>query len=170
MDARQFDGFVRRLTIGASRRRVLGLLLAGGLGGTQSLLQRREAEARCRPRNRKCGTICCEQGTFCRDPLTELCVSLSGSCEAEENFCSSGDDPARCGAVGSDCLCLRTFDKKTRCGLAFGNCGDCTRDKECTAVFGPGSFCAKDIEGSGFCRSCTKAIGLGFCAQPCLTS
>jgi hypothetical protein len=53
MDAKQFDGFARRLAIGVSRRRVLGLLLAGGVGGTLSLRERQEAEARCRLRNRK---------------------------------------------------------------------------------------------------------------------
>jgi hypothetical protein len=168
MDAKQFDGFARRLAIGASRRRVLGLLLAGGLAGTLSLVERQEAEARCRPRSRKCNGICCSKGKFCRDPQTQECVSLSDTCEAGENYCATGANEAKCGAAGSDCLCLRTFDKKTRCGLAFGDCGECTRDSQCTTRFGPGAFCAKDTEGSGFCRSC-GAEAIGFCAQPCLT-
>jgi len=38
MDAKQFDGFVRWLAVSAPRRRVVGLLLAGGFGGTLGLL------------------------------------------------------------------------------------------------------------------------------------
>jgi|SRR5215213_1623436 len=165
MDAVQFDGVARRLAIGASRRRALGLLLAGGLGGT---LGRQEAQARCRPRGRRCGVTCCHRGTFCLNPDTQPCVSLKDTCGAGENYCASGAEDARCGGVSSSCLYLRTFAKKTRCGLGSGNCGECSRDSQGTATYGTGSFCAKDTAGSAHCRNGNSTTELGFCAQPCL--
>jgi hypothetical protein len=163
MDARQFDGFARRLAIGASRRRVLGLLLAGGLGGTLSLRERQEAEARCRPRTRKCNGICCQKGEFCQDPTVQRCISFKGTCIAGANYCAEGAETARCGA--GNCFCMQTFDNKTRCGVTIGDCGGCSRDSQCTDLFGVGAFCAKDA-GTNFCRGC--AAGQGVCAQPCL--
>jgi hypothetical protein len=165
MDARQFDGFVRRLANGASRRRVLGLLVAGGLGGTLSLRERQVAEARCRPRNRKCNGICCPKGTFCSNPSTQQCVSLQGTCDAGDNFCADGTDATRCG--GGICFCWQTFGGKTRCGTSITGCGTCTGDGTCVTQFGAGSFCVKPKVQSNFCGNC--AANAGFCAAPCLT-
>lgn len=167
MDAREFDGFVRRLASSASRRRVLGVLLAAGLGGSTRLLERQSAEARCRPRNRKCGGICCPRGTFCRVPETQQCVSLRDTCEVGENFCAGGSEEARCGCGSGTCtcFCLRTLDKKTRCGSIVGPCGGCTRDGQCTTLFGRGAFCARAETSS--CASCAQNEGA--CAQPCVS-
>jgi hypothetical protein len=163
MDARQFDGLVRRLTIGASRRRVLGLLLAGGLGGAPSLLQRQEAEARCRPRNRKCGGECCPKGTLCYNPTTHLCASLKDTCDAGDNYCADGTSATKCG--GDNCFCWQTFGGKTRCGVAASSCDVCSGDGKCIDIYGAGSFCVKPKVQSGFCGNC--AANEGFCATAC---
>lgn len=164
MDAQQFDGVVRWLAIGASRRRTLGVLLAAGLGGTPSLLLRQEAEARCRPRNRKCNGICCPKGEFCRDPNTQQCVSLKNSCSAGANFCADGTDATRCGQ--GNCFCWQTFGGKTRCGTAAtASCDTCSGDGTCVDLFGAGSFCVKPKVQSNLCGNC--AANQGFCAVAC---
>ena len=164
MDDKRFDGFVRRLASGASRRRVLGLLLAGGLGGTLGLLERRETEARCRPRNRKCNGFCCPKGFFCFNPEFQDCASLSDTCDAGDNFCADGTDATKCG--GGNCFCWQTFGGKTRCGTGATGCGTCSRDGQCIDQVGAGSFCVKPKVQSGFCSNC--GANEGFCAQPCV--
>jgi hypothetical protein len=170
MDAKQFDGFARRLASSASRRRAVGLLLAGGLGGSLSLRQGQEAEARCRPRNRKCNGICCPKGTYCHIPETQLCVSLQDTCDAGDNFCADGTEATRCGAGGGSptCFCFQTFGGRTRCGNQATGCGTCSDDRKCKNQLGtPGAFCVKPKVRSGFCGNC--GANKGFCATPCLT-
>ena len=165
MDGKQFDGFARRLASSASRRRMVGLLLAGGLGGSLSLRQRQEAQARCRPRNRKCSSICCPKGTFCNNPGTEQCVSLKNTCDAGDNYCADGTVATKCG--GGDCFCWQTFEGKTRCGTQATVCGTCSRDSKCRDVIDPGAFCVKPKVKSGACGNCGE--NQGFCAWPCLS-
>ena len=76
METTRFDGLVRGLATGSTRRRVLGLLAGAGLGGPLSLLGRQEAGARCpRLRKDKCpnglATECCKD---------RVCQSQLGKC------------------------------------------------------------------------------------------
>lgn len=174
MDSDRFDRFSRSFAA-ISRRDAARLLGAGGVAAVAALLGRREAEARCRPKTRRCGSgNCCPKGEVCADLTASVCISAAGSCPAGADSCT-GNVACTTGPTSPDsCHCFKTFkikhnrfvDGPTRCGqdldLTTAGCGACSTDADCLQQFPniPGVFCR-------LAGGCGCTAGLNKCAQPC---
>lgn len=170
MDRKTFDAFTRLAGQTATRRGV-GALAAGVAG---LLVLDHDAEGKKKKKKKKkakcslCGGVCCGDayGSSCllRGNGEEICVPNVRTCTAQDNKC----DPANNGGLWCDatknCTCFVTTAGAVAC-LKSGeptSCGNCTRDADCSANFGPGSACVQ--AGAGCTTTgCTR----GFCLPAC---
>ena len=136
MHDRCFDALARTLAATRSRRRALGLLAGGALGGAMALLGRGEAAAACGTVGQPCdatrrccpGAACADNGRCrCKPGLTD-CGGRCRNLQTDENNCG------KCGrvcAAGRTCCagrCVNTANAEAHCG----KCGKaCRADQIC---------------------------------------
>lgn len=159
MDDRRFDEMARALGTGASRRRVIGGVVAGALGllrGGRARAQGEDASA--------CAAVLCLYGTKC----CEVCGQ--GTCVAIGRPCPVGD----CGGEScGDAVCgAGEFCCNESCSICAPVGGVCTQQfcgDEPEAPVEPGEPCNEVTCGGGeFCcnESCSTCVPIGgFCTQ-----
>lgn len=184
MDVVRFDALTRTLGTGASRRRVLGGVLAAlGLGalapagGVAKKKNRKKAKPnafgclnvgqKCRGKDAKCCSGICQgkkpkKGK--RD--TSTCAPHNtGICR--QDSCSVGQN-VPCNPANERCLCVVTTGEANFCANftvpAEQLCRVCSKDRDCEVAFGPGAAC---IVLGGLCAGFCPATGGTACALPC---
>jgi hypothetical protein len=161
MDVVRFDALTRTLGAGASRRGILGGVLAAlGLGalapadGAAKKKNTKKAKKnafgclnvgqQCRGKDRKCCS------GICQGKKPKLGKRDRSKCVAhDESTCQPGQQAQECGgAIGV--LCTTTAGQPGQCSTTTGNapycfadgdCFPCKRDSDCEGVCGPQAAC-----------------------------
>jgi hypothetical protein len=180
VDKEVFDALARQLSAGVTRRGALrsaiavaaALLLADS--NDEPAVGRRR---KCR-RRRRCGRQCCRSDQVCiAEEGTRRCTPAAGnSGDSGRCFCCCRADQVcvveagvdRCvSAAGTctiersnscndniDCVCIRTVEGVSRCGLAPTELESCGASTDCTPL-GPDAFCAdRGLKDSVCFRQC----------------
>jgi hypothetical protein len=164
MHAARFDALTQSLGTGASRRELLGAVLAAvgleALGPIDAVAKNGKKKRKKGPTRNIFG--CLDIGQKCRGKDSKCC---SGICQGkkpkkgkrdrsrcvghDESTCLAGQQPPNCSgaafvvcttSAGLDGICTTTTGKAAYC-FGAGGCYPCKRDRDCHAVCGPRSAC-----------------------------
>ena len=154
MDGQRFDSVTRLIGAGASRRRVLKVLLGGVVAGAAAVRGRGEASAGCvEVVGTSCATNCCGAGLVCVDSTGTECEVFGGNIDCTcqiPSICAREGDPCslevfapgvRALTVALDCCegLVCEFDGKgSSCQVAEPTCAgegeDCTEIDCCDGL------------------------------------
>jgi hypothetical protein len=169
MDHEAFDTFTRLAGRVVTRRKVGAL--AVGLAGLSAIGLDVEGKKKKKKKKKKtncnlCGGVCCGEGNTCviRGTAGEQCVPNIRTCTAEDNTCKPSTTGGLWCNYDANCDCYVTTSGAVAClgFTASTSCGNCTKDADCTANYGPGSACVQADTG------CTQTgCKQGFCKRAC---
>lgn len=183
MDGSRFDGFVRALATGATRRRALRGVAGSAFAGLLGHLGIEEAAAACvkpgkkgcqGPRHRKCCTGArCQGGT--KDKVGK-CVCSGSHKQCDTTCVNTKKDRKHCGSCNNRCPgaliceggeCVSVLG--CRAGDQYCNQSDPPNQPKCPHTTNPNCHCITDVEGNqrcsdfatGFCKACTTNADCG---------
>src|SRR5215213_5189332 len=161
MDASSFDRLAVVVADPGTRRSVLALLSAVGLG---TLLAKETGAA----------SICLANGEHC-DPNASPNGCCSGKCSRKKKRCRLAPSQGTCDVTQNDCVspapacngdvncvCYVTLRGWSICGSAEGPCGVCENDHDCKSLVGKRARC---VECATTCATVSKTV----CVRPCPT-